>query len=253
MNITITENSFDLFDENIGANEKIKIVFISDIHTKDSVKKQGYVDDVIRSLNAQEPDLILIGGDTVDGQENELQMLEFLGKLKSKHGIYAVLGNHDYRDWDCKNPENVEYANRLEQKIEEQGIIVLRNEHKLLEINGQEFALIGLDSYWACQTDYEKAVQDAPEQPKIVLTHNQMSIHDKELKGRNLVLAGHTHCGQVRVPIITDIILKGTRFGDVIGGRASLENNNELYVTCGITPGAVRLFAPPEISVIYIE
>jgi predicted MPP superfamily phosphohydrolase len=72
------------------------------------------------------------------------------------------------------------------------------------------------------------------------------------IKGESLILAGHTHCGQVRVPIITKVFF-GPDWHGVLGGKQRLDDDTEEYVTCGITPGGVRFNAPPEISVITIE
>ena len=241
-NLQVTENSFDLFD----GNNAIQVVFIAD--TQDAYHHPEYFERVIEAVNAREPDLILLGGDNVEIAD-EWNRTDQLGNLKSKYGIYAVLGNHDYISWDCKN-----CSDKVESKLESMGIKVLRNEYEILNISGREFALIGVDDLQAGRSNYRLASRDVPDNmSKIILAHNQYSVTRHDLEGKNLVLSGHTHCGLVQIPYVTDFILQSSNFADVIGGRATIDENSELYVTCGITPGGVRLFTRPEISVIYVN
>ena len=78
------------------------------------------------------------------------------------------------------------------------------------------------------------------------------AVDAEDINGKSLVLSGHTHCGQIRVPVITRFVM-GPGFGDVLGGRARLDDDTEIYVTCGIAQGMARFLAPPEISVIILE
>jgi len=263
-NIKITKNTFDLFDD---SSSTIKIVLISDIENARYYSE--YFQRVIEAINSQNADLILIGGDTIgngkmlvaeDFSNGKIDWgeLEHLKNLKSKHGLYAVLGNHDYdcdhTRGDCKNKGNDLYADKVEKKLKKLGIEVLRNEHRILKIKDRCFALIGIDDYWAHKSDYKKAAAGVPYGlPKVILSHNQFSVRGEKLKGRNLVLSGHTHWGRVRLPFITDYLLKLLGVADFNGGRFVLGENTELYVTSGIAPGDARFLAPPEISVLYLD
>ena len=241
--LNITENSFDLFE----GSDPVRIVLISDIHAV--FEPPGHLDRVVEEINRLEPDLVLIAGDVIEGSESELELLEPLSGIEAN--TYAVLGNHDYGSWGCPVDDLV--ADAVEEKLESMGIAVLRNEHVILESGDKEFALIGVDDQWVCRNDYAAASAGISDDiPKVVLTHNELAVDAEEIRGKSVVLSGHTHCGQVNVPFFTRFFL-GSGFGDVVGGRTSLDEDTEIYVTCGILQGGIRFLAPPEISLIELR
>ncbi len=250
--LIVTEINFDLFD---GTDTKVKIILISDIHI-DS-QREGYLDEVVKKINEQNPDIVLIAGDSINGYGTELKKLEPLKALRSKFGAYAVLGNHDYGRWGCPISKNeIDMGNKVEQKLEYLGIEVLRNENRIIEINGKSFALIGLDDAWVCRSDYKKASENVSESmPKIIFMHNSKAIEPKEVKGKGLILAGHTHCGQIRLPFVTDFLIQREDFGHFAGGKGQVDNDTDMYITCGVTRGSwsIRFMTNPEISVINIR
>ncbi|MBU1681519.1 metallophosphoesterase [Candidatus Micrarchaeota archaeon] len=241
-NLEVTENSFDLFD----GGETVKIVLIGD--TQDAYNHPEYFQNSITVINAQEPDIILIAGDIVEITD-DWDKISLLENLESEYGTYAILGNHDYYSLNCTN-----CTDKLISKLESMDITVLRNENRVLTINGQEFALIGVDDLWAGRSSYANASVDIPaDMPKVILAHNQYSMKNQKLEGRNIILSGHTHCGLVQIPLLTDFFLRWNRVADVARARTTVDEHTELYVTCGVTPGGVRLFTRPEISIIYLE
>jgi predicted MPP superfamily phosphohydrolase len=244
-NLSVTENHFNFFE---SEGEPVKIVLITDTHG--SYSDKSFFEQVKNKINALEPDLILISGDIVG--DNDEGGISRLSELESAYGTYAVLGNHDYNDWDCSKPENYVFADNVTSTLEGLGIRVLRNEHLTLSINERSFSLIGVDDRWGCMNNYSKAAKGVPSSmPKIVLVHDHLSVKDETIKN-GLILSGHTHCGQVNVPFITQYIIEKKAYGNMTGGKGTM-GGSELYVSCGITPGGVRLFARPEISVMYLE
>ncbi|MFH0737976.1 MAG: metallophosphoesterase, partial [Candidatus Micrarchaeota archaeon] len=236
----------DLIDGDGG----LRIAFISDIHA--SSMDKAHLAYIVDEVNALEPDIVIIGGDTIESSPDEFPILEPLKGLKPRIGSFAVLGNHDYGEWGCGSERTV--SDLTEGRLEELGISVLRNEHTLLSAGGRQIALIGVDDEWSCMNDYLSAGAGLDDSiPKIVVAHNQESVDGGEIRGMSLVLSGHTHCGQFRVPIITPFLMKHIGgFGGALGGRERLDDDTEAYVSCGITPGGIRFNAPPEISVIEI-
>jgi hypothetical protein len=213
-----------------------------------------YFRDAIAKANAQEPDIVLLAGDIVDGEERGWEKLDALEGLRSRYGVFAVLGNHDYRDWDCADPGSDAYADNVTEKLESMGITVLRNENRILDAGGKSFAIVGIDDLWACRSDPEKAMHGlSGSVPKIILTHQQEGIYNLTVSGKAVAFAGHTHCGQFYFPLITDFMTEYLGFGKNRQGRAILPDGVEAYITCGVTPGGIRLFARPEISVIYLD
>ncbi len=246
-NLVTTSNSFDVLSD--GA-EPVKIAFISDIHI--GLQREGWLDEVVRRINLEKPDLVLIGGDTIESGPSELGKLEPLSRIDARLGAFAVLGNHDYGGWGGCGSSN-DTADGVAAALESLGIDVLRNEHRLLGSGNGSFALIGLDDDWSCYDDYDAAAEGVPDgMPRVILAHNLNSVPGGAKGGGAVALAGHTHCGLVRIPVLTDLAL-GPGFGSVIGGRARLGNSTEAYVTCGVTQGGIRFLTSPEISVITIE
>lgn len=240
-NLTLTENTFDILD----GNHNIKIVFFSDIHI--GQQRPGYLEEIVAKVNAQNPDIILIGGDNINSRESELAGLEPLKELKAKYGTFAVLGNHDYGNWGIGFP--TELGDKVADKLNGLNITVLRNENQVLDINGTRITIIGLDDEWMGLSDYKKASSGLNNIPKIIVAHNQFAMKEREMEENSIVLSGHTHCGQIRVPFVTDAIL-GPMFGK-LGGIYEY-GNGTLYVTCGVTSGKVRFLAPPEISIVWL-
>ncbi|MCI0503215.1 metallophosphoesterase [Candidatus Micrarchaeota archaeon] len=247
-NLIVTHESFDFLGGTNDTPNPVRIAFISDIHI--GLQRNGWLDAVVDRVNGQEPDIVLIGGDVIESDASELERLAPLARLNATYGTFAVVGNHDYGLWGCGATNTT--ADKVVAKLESLGIDVLRNEHRIIGGNSG-FALIGVDDEWSCYDDYRAAAAGVPDaMPKVILAHNQDSVAQDAASGPGLILAGHTHCGLVRVPFITQAVL-GPGFGSVLGGRARLDDDTEAYVTCGITGGGIRFLTSPEISVIDIK
>ncbi len=248
-NIHMTEHHLDFFG---SPGQTVKAVLISD--TQLAYDYPDYFARVISEVNRQEPDVIFISGDIVDGEPGGWTKLGLLSGLRARYGVYAVLGNHDYQDWKCGSAANDEYASHVAQTLESFGVRVLRNEQLTATMKGRSFTIIGLDDLWACKADPDKASSGVdPALPKIILVHNNLAVSGMDLGNRSLVLSGHTHCGQVDVPFVTDYLVEALGFGKITGGEKRLPGGATVFVTCGVTPGGIRLFSRPEISVLYLD
>jgi predicted MPP superfamily phosphohydrolase len=234
----------------VDGSDPMKIVFVADIHSW-SISEE-YLNEVIVKINSEKPDYILLGGDFINGVESEIPKLGLFKNLSAKKGVYAVLGNHDYNLGEprCAGLAGIALSEKIESKLNESGIQVLRNENVQLS---NSTVLVGLDDYWACQTNYSKAVKGSEGyDTKMLLTHNQEAIPTDKMNNWNLMLVGHTHCGQIRLPIIGSIPkLLGFK-GEYDAGYYRLGNNSSIYNSCGIG-GGPRFLAPPEITVIEIK
>jgi predicted MPP superfamily phosphohydrolase len=154
--INKTRDFFPFFPASSGVGP-IRIVFISDIHA--AYDSPPYFSKVVEAVNSEKPDLILIGGDIVEGSQSDLAGIGALSKLKSRYGVFAVQGNHDYSSWGCGNWS---YAGAERAELESMNITVLSNENRILSINGHQLALVGIDDEWACRSDFEKAASGIP-------------------------------------------------------------------------------------------
>jgi len=223
----------------------IKVVIFSDLHAKDAMS-MDFLGKVVKEINSCEPDIILILGDFIDYHEHEIKFLEPLGALNASYGIYAVLGNHDYGfGWSNKG-----LADKVEKKLEDLNIIVLRNENRLIDINGTRFYLVGSDSLWAGEADLDKAIEGIEENiPEILLCHNPDIVLINKSDRFDLILSGHTHGGQVNLPLIGPLYVNTKMGGAYTNGFYEINDRN-IYITRGIG-GSIRfrLNSIPEIVV----
>ena len=242
-----------------------KIVQISDLHVGSFVSTEP-LEEAVKIINDQKPDLILFTGDLVNNKAEEvLPHKSTLSKLKAKYGIYSTLGNHDYGDyvmWD--SPE--EKMNNLRTLINhhrEMGWDILLDEHRHIEHNGDKITLIGVQNYsmhmrFPKYGSLPKATQDIQYSDfNILLSHDPSHWRGEVLKDFNnihLTLAGHTHGFQFGVELPN---FKWSPVQYVYKEWAGLysESHQHLYVNRGLGflgyPGRVGIL--PEITVFELE
>lgn len=182
-----------------------KIVQLSDIHAG-SFNQTRPIERVIDQINDLKPDLILFTGDLVNDLAEEMEPYKAIfGKLKAKHGVYSVLGNHDYGDYAFGKQDTPEKSANFAaflQVHEEMGWDLLRNENRRIQIDDQYIDLLGVENYsahgrFASHGDLAKAHQGLdPNSCKILMSHDpshwDMQIN-KDFKDIDLTLSGHTH------------------------------------------------------------
>jgi predicted MPP superfamily phosphohydrolase len=242
----------------------LKIVAISDIHGGSRGATEEKIRYVVEQANKQNADLIVLLGDYVSQQfrnRGQLKMpmetvADNLRGLRANLGVYAVLGNHDGEFGDAK----------ITSELERVGITVLENEIKIIEKNGQKFRLLGLkdhlklDSWINFDSDLRKVVAASPQTGDfIVLEHSpdilEVLSYTKTLgKDFKLMLAGHTHGGQVWLPVLGTPIVPSS-YGQKYSYGHKRENGMDIFVTTGIGTSIlpIRFMMPPEIAVLTIN
>lgn len=237
----------------ITALDKIKIICVGDFHVKPYQKYR--LKYVVKQINEQHPDLILFVGDFVSGHDPKQSMsIENIAKefiiLRPKYGIYTVLGNHDW--W--QNGENITKV------LEKNGITVLANENKFINIECKKLYIAGVEDYTTRAIDIVSTLKEA-KSPTILLTHNPDIFpfitnknNFKITKKADLVLAGHTHGGQVRIPFLGALIVPSNYKNKYAEGLVN-ENGRKMFVTKGVGTSIlpVRFNCVPEIVVININ
>jgi uncharacterized protein len=199
----------------------------------------------IELTNKLEPDIVALTGDFVTRSRNYIEpVAEMLSALRARDGVFAVLGNHDFRvDAD-------EIAGALDRR----GIEVLRNRHVTLRRRGQKFCLAGIDDF-LYRPDLSRAMRGVqPGTPTVLLSHNPAIIEDAAELGINLVLSGHTHGGQVRLPLIGCVYGRSDEKMRFKKGRDSL-GGTQIYVSRGLGTVVlpVRYGCPSEIPHFVLE
>lgn len=225
----------------------LRIAVFSDIHVDNRFITEKKLRTIVERTNQQQPELIVILGDYVAGGRGNARVepevfASVLKDLRAPLGIYSVLGNHDW--W--YNGAKVRKA------LEQNGIRVLENESAKVDARGTSFWLVGLADLWTQPQRIATTVATVPDgQPLIALTHNP-DIFPNVPQRVPLLLAGHTHGGQVRFPIIGPVV-ESSRYGWVRGDLFA--NNHHLFITTGIGTSIipVRFGLPPEIVILTLK
>ena len=176
----------------------LKIGVMGDFHAGAFTTKVQIL-KAINMVNNERPDLIVLLGDYVDGAyshsprnvEKGAYVFDALKRLKAPLGIYAVLGNHDH--WTD--------AEQVREKLAKVPVVILDNQGISLD-NGLTVA--GVDDFWEGPSHPFQAIREIdPESVIIMLSHNpDVNIQLKGDERVRLVMSGHTHGGQIRIPII---------------------------------------------------
>ncbi len=227
----------------------LHIALIADIHTDTHYINEAKLQRIVDLTNAQHPDLIVLLGDYIHGGGNNPDHVEpevtarYLKNLKAPLGVYGVLGNHDW--WYN--------GDRVRQVFENEGIPILEDEVKELNWHGKSFWLAGLADLWTRPQHIAPTIEKAPAGATIIaLTHNP-DIFPNLPQRVPLLLAAHTHGGQVNIPLIGTPIVP-SRFGSKYNAGHIFENNHHLFVTTGIGTSImrVRFRVPPEIVILTV-
>lgn len=224
-----------------------KIVHFSDLHYGRIITDQE-LKIISEEINLINPDIVAFTGDLIDDSIdidnfNDEKLISFLSSIKAKYGKYAVRGNHDY----------VVYADKIKNLFADAGFTYLENSYDILYNESNDKIFIGgLDTSFYDKDDLDKtlAYQDENISYKIMLTH-EPDISDEIVSKDNtinLILAGHSHNGQVRLPFIGALTTpeKAKKYYD---NYYKIQNTN-LYVSSGIGVSKVdfRLFNRPSIN-----
>ncbi|MGH9406099.1 MAG: metallophosphoesterase [Terriglobia bacterium] len=233
------------------AYDGLRIVHLTDIHLSLFTPLEE-VQRVVDLANSRAPDVVALTGDYVTFSSNYIwPVAQALGRLRARLGVFAVLGNHDFRAG----------ASEVTRALRAQKIRVLRNSHHALRSSPhgrnahradhteERLWLIGVDDPWAATADFSRALRSVPSrETKLLLCHNPEAIGRASRMGIDLMLSGHTHGGQVRLPLVRTLYrsIPGERFVD---GWNQL-GNTQIYVSRGIGTVVVpvRVACRPEIT-----
>ncbi len=199
------------YDDLPEAFEGFKIAQISDIHSGsfDNPKKVQYGVDLV---NAQDADVVFFTGDLVNNRAEEiLPWIRTFKKINAKHGVYSILGNHDYGDYSpWESPEakkkNMEDLKKAQKKM---GWDLLLNESRFIEKQGQRIAILGVENWgsggFKKAGDLNKALSNvAAEDFKILMSHDPSHWEAEVIPhpfNIHLTLSGHTHGMQFGIEI----------------------------------------------------
>jgi len=249
------------YDDLPEAFEGFKITQISDIHSGsfDNAKKVQYGVDLV---NAQGSDVVFFTGDLVNNKAEEiLPWIETFKKINAKHGVYSVLGNHDYGDymrWESPHAKE-KNMQALEKAQKQMGWDLLLNQSRFIEKDGQRIAVIGVENWgsgFKQVGDLNKALTDVSENDfKILMSHDPSHWEAEVLPHPfkiHLTLSGHTHGMQFGIEIPGWIKWSPVKWRYKQWAGVYQESDQRLNVNRGFGflayPGRVGIW--PEVTVI---
>ena len=248
----------DLFAPRLPeAFEGYTIVQVSDLHMRQRGRRERILEALLRDL--PQADLVAVTGDLVHTPAGISPFLDLArSSFHAKDGVYAVFGNSEHKNG--VRP----YA--LSQTLAEHGVTPLMNRHVLLSRGGASIVLAGVDDPVNDKDDIAAALHGAsPDLFTLLLMHSPDSIAEAVLRGVDVVLSGHTHGGQIRLPWYGPIYTHsrlGRRMSDGYYSRRRLRRavgirpgRTQLYVTRGIGVSglALRFLTRPELTVITLR
>lgn len=250
------------------AFDGFRIALISDIHGGSNGASAENIRRVVQTTNAQNVDLVVLLGDYVSQghtrqpiHERPLRMpmsevADNLAGLKAKYGVFAVLGNHDgwYSD------------SEIAAELTRVGYRVLQNEIAFVHQNGRPLRILGLkdhlqlDGWRAFDATVRSTVAKYPAEGQIIVLEHSPDIFQVLNYWKNLnpdfklMLAGHTHGGQVWLPILGAPVVPSS-FGQRYARGHVREEGIDMFVTSGVGTSILpfRFMVPPEIAVITIR
>jgi predicted MPP superfamily phosphohydrolase len=233
-----------------AALDDLKIALVADLHAGAPQVDEGRVEQVVAAVNRARPDIVALLGDYIDpavalGKRVEPEAVaRRLGELEAPLGSFAVLGNHDWEN----------DGDRVRHALREQLIDVLENDAASVHLAGEVVWIVGLADAHEREPDLGTPFAMVPgSAPLVVLSHNPDVF--PQLPARPLLtLAGHTHGGQVNVPVVRDIVTP-SKYGDRYAGGLFRDGARVMYVSRGIgTSGyPVRFRAAPEIVLLRVH
>lgn len=260
--LVVTEHTIEI-EKLDPALDGLKIVAISDLHCGSNAVNAEKLRDLLALANGQNPDIVVLLGDFVSEYEGGTklrmpldEMTQNIRGLKARYGVFAVMGNHD--DW---------YDSELvKNAVQAAGYRILDDEIATLDINNTKLRLLGLRDHlrinsWKAFSEQTRHLidTDGGSGDIIVLEHSPdvLPMITGELSispDTRLMLAGHTHGGQVWLPILGRPIIPSS-YGQKYAYGHIRDQGLDMFVTSGVGTSILpfRFLVPPEIAVITLK
>lgn len=220
-----------------------RIAHLSDLHIG-SLTPRSWGLAWARAANRASPHLAVVTGDMVtSGTDFHPDIADVLGALRAEHGVFASMGNHDY----------VGEGDRLVDLLHGRGVRVLRNEGRIVEHEGARLWLAAIDDTWTHRDDIAAAMRDRPgDVPALLLAHDPIRFDAAVDARATLVLAGHTHGGQIGVPFLYRFANLAAVYRYRLGFYRRGESVMYVHPGLGTTGPPMRLGVAPEVSILVL-
>jgi predicted MPP superfamily phosphohydrolase len=233
----------------------LTIAAIGDVHVQSPHVNAARVRSLVARANALDPDLIVLLGDYINGsapigvrsrqsRTKTAAAMAAFSAFEARHGVISVLGNHDI--WYGRTP--------VHQALRKADIVVLENGHVVIERSAGRFVVAGLADRYSAKPDFARALAGAPGGADVIVLSHNPDPFARVPADVALMLAAHTHCGQVTIPFIGRLIVPSVH-GQRYACRRIDEHGRTMFVTSGVGTSIlpVRFLNPPEIALITLK
>lgn len=225
--------------------EGFRIVQVSDVHHGRLVPIEE-VRRVVELANSARADMVALTGDYTTSLKRYVEpCVEALAELRAPEGVWAVLGNHDH---NTDGPLTREALKR-------RGVEVLTNQNTELRRGADVLQLAGVDDWGWGKADFARAVQGLNmSRPTLMLSHEPMALDVPESRGVSLILSGHTHGGQIKLPVVGAPAAYAWKHLKYLRGMYE-DKGTQLYVSrgTGMIGVPIRIGARPEVAVLRLQ
>lgn len=237
-----------LIDNLPPAFEGFRIAHLTDLHHSRLVPLEE-VWRVVELARGARPDMVALTGDYTTARRSYVEpCAEAVASVEAPHGTWAVLGNHDH----LTDPELTTRA------LAGRGVGVLNNANTILRRGGDELQLAGVDDWGWGAADFRRALLglDAS-RPTVLLSHEPRVLDMRETRGLSLILSGHTHGGQICLPLVgaPARFFTGDELRYLRGLYTRADDGTHLYVSrgTGVIGLPARLGARPEVAILRLR
>jgi uncharacterized protein len=228
----------------------LKVAVLADLHVGSPFNGLDKLDRIVEATNALQPDLVLIPGDLVIQEVlggsfvAPEQAAAVLARLRAPLGVWATLGNHD---WWLDAP-------KVAAALERHRIRVLEDKAARIVRGASHFWLVGISDFWEGPHDLHAAFEPVTDDaPVLAFTHNP-DVFPEMRQRFSLLIAGHTHGGQVHLPLLGRPIVP-SKYGERFAYGHVVEGGRHLYVSPGLGTSIlpVRFRVPPEVTLLELH
>ncbi|MEL0098349.1 MAG: phosphodiesterase YaeI [Opitutae bacterium] len=239
---------------------KLRLLHISDLHLSRAVSL-SYIEKALKTGLDQAPDVCFITGDFITDKPDAAELIKFqklLGFFAAKVPTFACLGNHDGGSWASKHG-GFSTNQQVKSLLQSAKISVLENERREIYLKGQNIDLVGLGDFWSkeCRPhsclDRLSAPEKSPDRPFFLLNHNPDAKEALIEYRWDMMLAGHTHGGQFKVPLENHAPFAPVKDKSMIDGTFNWKGRI-IHITRGVgNLYGMRLNCRPEICLLKIS
>ncbi len=222
----------------------LRILHLTDWHNRSCT--QTHI-DVLGAVRGTDFDLVCLTGDLVESHVTQLEPVkEVLARLGREAPVLSVLGNHD---WSAS-------GHQIIAELEEIGVASLENTFTRVDIRGASLTVVGISDFYSRRANVDAAFTGTGDDFTLVLTHDPSIFQQIAAHGPSLVLAGHTHGGQIRLPFLPTLYAPGQGFFPRYGDGLYWASDSTLYVSRGMGYTSIlpfRFWNRPEITILTLH